>query len=82
MLGGGGLEQLPFCDGCWSIHYCSIIIQLLSMDVIPALTELAKGGATGKKQIDRYTRYLAVVLSFSRHPHWFTVSPHSIKHCW
>ena len=34
------------------------------MDVIPALTELAKGGATGKKQIDRYTRYLAVVLSF------------------
>ena len=26
--------------------------------------ELAKGGATGKKQIDRYTRYLAVVLSF------------------
>ena len=42
----------------------SIIIQLLSMDVIPALTELAKGGATGKKQIDRYTRYLAVVLSF------------------
>ena len=34
------------------------------MDVVPALTELAKGGASGKKQIDRYTRYLAVVLAF------------------
>ena len=34
------------------------------MDVIPALTELSKGGASGRKQIDRYTRYLAVVLGF------------------
>lgn len=42
----------------------SIIIQLLSMDVIPPLTELAKSGAKGRKQLDRYTRYLAVVLGF------------------
>ena len=65
MLGGGGLEQLSiFAMGVGPYITASIIIQLLSMDVIPALTELAKGGATGKKQIDRYTRYLAVVLSF------------------
>ena len=65
MLGGGGLEQLSiFAMGVGPFITASIIIQLLSMDVIPALTELAKGGATGKKQIDRYTRYLAVVLSF------------------
>ena len=65
MLGGGGLEQLSiFAMGVGRYITASIIIQLLSMDVIPALTELAKGGATGKKQIDRYTRYLAVVLSF------------------
>lgn len=65
MLGGGGLEQLSiFAMGVGPYITASIIIQLLSMDVIPALSELAKGGATGKKQIDRYTRYLAVVLSF------------------
>lgn len=65
LLGGGGLEQLSvFAMGVGPYITASIIIQLLSMDVVPALTELAKGGATGKKQIDRYTRYLAVVLSF------------------
>lgn len=65
LLGGGGLEQLSvFALGVGPYITASIIIQLLSMDVIPALTELAKGGASGKKQIDRYTRYLAVVLSF------------------
>lgn len=65
LLGGGGLEQLSvFALGVGPYITASIIIQLLSMDVIPALTELAKGGATGKKQIDKYTRYLAVVLGF------------------
>ena len=62
---GGGLEQLSvFALGVGPYITASIIIQLLSMDVIPALTELAKGGATGKKQIDKYTRYPAVVLGF------------------
>lgn len=65
LLGGGGLEQLSvFALGVGPYITASIIIQLLSMDVIPALTELAKGGASGKKQIDKYTRYLAVVLGF------------------
>lgn len=65
LLGGGGLEQLSvFAMGVGPYITASIIIQLLSMDVVPSLTELAKGGATGKKQIDRYTRYLAVVLAF------------------
>lgn len=65
LLGGGGLEQLSiFALGVGPYITASIIIQLLSMDVIPALTELSKGGASGRKQIDRYTRYLAVVLGF------------------
>lgn len=65
LLGGGGLEQLSiFALGVGPYITASIIIQLLSMDVIPHLTELSKGGASGRKQIDRYTRYLAVVLSF------------------
>ena len=65
LLGGGGLEQFSiFALGVTPYITASIIIQLLSMDVIPPLTELAKGGAKGRKQLDRYTRYLAVVLGF------------------
>lgn len=65
MLGGGGLEQLSiFALGVGPYITASIILQLLSMDVIPYLTELSKGGQNGRKQIDRYTRYLAVVFSF------------------
>ena len=64
LLGGGGLEQFSiFALGVTPYITASIIIQLLSMDVIPPLTELAKGGAKGRKQLDRYTRYLAVVLA-------------------
>lgn len=65
LLGGGGLEQLSvFAMGVGPYITASIIIQLLSMDVIPALTELSKGGASGRKKIDQYTRYAAVFLSF------------------
>ncbi len=34
------------------------------MDVIPHLTELSKAGANGRKTLDKYTRYLAVVFAF------------------
>lgn len=65
MLGGGGIEQFSiFALGVGPYITASIIIQLLSMDVIPALSELAKSGASGRKKMDRYTRYLAVVLGF------------------
>ncbi len=65
LLGGGALDKLSiFSLGVGPYITASIIIQLLSMDVIPHLTELAKAGQTGRKQLDKYTRYLSVVLSF------------------
>ena len=65
LLGGGGLEQFSvFAVGVTPYITASIIIQLLSMDVIPHLTELSKSGATGRKTLDKYTRYLAVVFGF------------------
>lgn len=65
LLGGGGLEQFSvFALGVTPYITSSIIIQLLSMDVIPSLTELAKGGAIGRKKLDKYTRYLAVIFGF------------------
>ena len=65
LLGGGGLEQFSiFALGITPYITASIIIQLLSMDVVPHLSELAKNGATGRKTLDKYTRYLAVVFAF------------------
>ena len=65
LLGGGAIQQFSiFAMGVGPYITGSIIIQLLSMDVIPHLTELSKQGQTGRKQIDRYTRYLGVVLCF------------------
>lgn len=65
LLGGGGLEQFSiFALGVTPYITASIIIQLLSMDAIPPLSELAKSGAKGRKQLDKYTRYLAVIFGF------------------
>ncbi|MBM6831104.1 preprotein translocase subunit SecY [Faecalicoccus acidiformans] len=63
LLGGGGLEQFSiFALGVTPYITASIIIQMLSMDVIPPLSELAKSGAKGRKQLDKYTRYLTVIF--------------------
>lgn len=65
LLGGGAMDKMSiFSLGVGPYITASIIIQLLSMDVIPPLTELAKSGQTGRKKLDKYTRYLAVVLCF------------------
>ena len=65
LLGGGGLEQFSiFALGVTPYITASIIIQLLSMDVIPYLTDLSKSGANGRKKLDSYTRYLTVVFAY------------------
>lgn len=65
LLGGGALERLSiFALGVGPYITGSIIIQLLSMDVIPYLTELSKSGQTGRLKIDKITRYLGAVLAF------------------
>ena len=65
MLGGGALEQMSILAlGVNPYITASIVIQLLSMDVIPALTEMTKSGQNGKKQLDKITRYLTVVLAY------------------
>lgn len=65
MLGGGALEQLSiFAMGVTPYITASIIVQLLSMDVIPTLSEWAKSGQTGRQKIEKTTRYLSIVLAF------------------
>lgn len=64
LLGGGSIEQMSiFSLGVGPYITASIIVQLLSMDIIPALAEMAKSGKKGRQQMDRITRYVAVVLS-------------------
>ena len=64
LLGGGALQRFSvFAMGVGPYITASIIIQLLAMDVVPSLTEMAKSGQQGKKQMDKITRYLAVFLA-------------------
>ncbi len=64
MLGGGMLERFSiFSLGVSPYITSSIIVELLSMDVIPVLTQWTKEGNTGKKKKDRVTRYLTLVLA-------------------
>lgn len=64
MLGGGTLEKFSlFSLGVSSYITSSIIIELLSMDVIPALAQWNKEGNTGKKKKDKVTRVLTLALA-------------------
>ena len=65
LLGGGAFEKMSiFALGVSPYITASIIIQLMSMDVIPALTEMTKSGQKGRIELDRITRYFGVVLAF------------------
>lgn len=64
MLGGGTLEKFSlFSLGVSPYITSSIIIELLSMDVVPALTQWNKEGDTGKKKKDKVTRVLTLALA-------------------
>ncbi len=63
MLGGGALESFSiFALGVSPYITAQIIIQLLSKDVLPALTELSKQGQYGRKKTEMATRYLTLML--------------------
>ena len=64
MLGGGTLEKFSlFSLGVSPYITSSIIIELLSMDVIPALAQWNKEGNTCKKKKDKVTRVLTLALA-------------------
>ena len=64
ILGGGSIEQMSILSlGVGPYITASIIIELLAMDIIPPLAEMAKSGKKGRQQMDVITRYLAVVMA-------------------
>lgn len=64
MIGGGALEQMSvFALGVSPYITASIIIELLSMDVIPAFSEWRKAGQKGRRKLANATRYLGLGLA-------------------
>ncbi|MVP02237.1 MULTISPECIES: preprotein translocase subunit SecY [Paenibacillus] len=60
---GGALFQFSiFSMSIFPYITASIIVQLLSMDVVPKFTQWAKEGEVGRKKSTQFTRYLTVVL--------------------
>ncbi|MBO7747554.1 preprotein translocase subunit SecY [Paenibacillus sp. MWE-103] len=60
---GGALFQFSiFAIGIMPYITSSIIVQLLSMDVIPKFAEWAKEGENGKRKLAQITRYGTIVL--------------------
>lgn len=60
---GGALFQFSiFAMGIMPYITSSIIVQLLSMDVIPKFTQWAKEGEVGRRKLAQVTRYGTVIL--------------------
>lgn len=63
LMGGGALSNFSvFALGVSPYITAQIIVELLTKDVLPALTELSKQGQYGRKKIEMSTRYLALLL--------------------
>ncbi|WDA53667.1 MAG: preprotein translocase subunit SecY [Spiroplasma endosymbiont of Drosophila atripex] len=61
MLGGGAISRFSvFALGVSPYITASIIVQLLSTDVVPTLTRWAKSGEKGKKKLELMNRVLTV----------------------
>ncbi len=64
LIGGGSLERMSlFALGVSPYITASIIIELLSMDVIPAFSEWRKNGNSGRVKLSHATKYLGLVLA-------------------
>ena len=63
LLGGGTLQSFSiFARGVSPYITAQIIVELLSTDVLPALSELKRQGQSGRKKIELATRYLTLML--------------------
>ena len=63
LLGGGTLQSFSiFALGVSPYITSQIIVQLLSTDVLPALSDLKRQGQYGRKKIEMTSRYLTLML--------------------
>lgn len=67
VLGGGAFKQFSiFALSVSPYITASIVVQLLSQDVVPVLTRWQKEGVNGKRKRGTLTRILALVLGFTQ----------------
>ncbi len=65
IFSGGALQSFSIVAlGISPYINASIIIQLLQMDIVPQLKEWAEEGEAGKEKLNRWTRYIALLLAF------------------
>ena len=65
LMSGNALKRFSiFALGVMPYITASIIIQMLSLDVIPYLAELKNQGAAGQQQMNKLTRYTGIILAF------------------
>ncbi len=64
MSGGAFTKASIFAIGVTPYITAQIIIQLLSADIVPYLSELAKQGGVGRKKLDQITRIAGIALAF------------------
>lgn len=64
-MSGGAFEQRSiFALGVMPYITASIVIQLLSMDIIPYLSELRNQGGVGRNKLNQITRVVGIILAF------------------
>lgn len=64
LFGGGGTTRFSlFALGVSPYILATVIVQLLSADVIPAWARLNKAGEAGKKQLDFIARCISIVIA-------------------
>ena len=64
MSGGAFTSASIFALGVSPYITAQIVIQLLSMDIIPPLAELSKQGGVGRRKLNQITRISGIALSF------------------
>jgi len=64
MSGGAFQNASIFALSVTPYITAQIIIQLLSMDIIPYFSELSKQGGVGRRKLNQITRVAAIVLAF------------------
>lgn len=64
MSGGAFRNASIFALGVTPYITAQIIIQLLSADIVPYLSELSKQGGVGRKKLDQITRIAGIALAF------------------
>lgn len=64
MSGGAFNRASIFALGVSPYITAQIVIQLLSADIVPYLSELSKQGGVGRKKLNQITRVVGIILAF------------------